>query len=250
MKPSLLLLACLGLLSTAFGKVETWTNTDGQTMEAEAISANAKYVSFRKADGSKFIYQMEKLSMADQERLKPLISTTTDQASPESAPAPAAKPAPAIAGKLTAEIAGKLVSLKGKSLTPVSRETVIGSKYYAIYFSAHWCPPCRGFTPELVAAYKDLKAKNPDFEVVFVSSDQSNDDMKTYMTEYKMPWPAVRFDASKSIPAVQKHRGNGIPHLVFVTSDGEVLSSSYVGDKYVGPQKVLKDIQKKLAGES
>ena len=24
-----------------------------------------------------------------------------------------------------------------------------GYKLYAIYFSAHWCPPCRNFTPML-----------------------------------------------------------------------------------------------------
>lgn len=240
MKPSLLLLALLGFSATAFAKFETWTNTDGQKMEAEVVSANAKYVSFRKADGSRFIYQMDKLTAADQERLKPLISSEPEPA----APAPA--PATPMAGKLTSEIAGKLVSLKGSSLAPVPRETVLGAKYYAIYFSAQWCPPCRGFTPELVNAYKSLKAKNPAFEVIFVSSDESNDDMKTYMSEYKMPWPALRFDAIKSLSAVRKYSGNGIPNLVFVTADGEILSSSYVGGKYVGPQKVLKDIQKKL----
>jgi nucleoredoxin len=57
------------------------------------------------------------------------------------------------------------------------------------------------------------------------------------MSEYKMPWPAIRFDAAKSIPAVQRFSGNGIPNLVFVTADGEILSSSYVDGKYVGPRK-------------
>ena len=28
----------------------------------------------------------------------------------------------------------------------------------AIYFSAHWCPPCRGFTPQLAAMYTDAFA--------------------------------------------------------------------------------------------
>jgi len=27
----------------------------------------------------------------------------------------------------------------------------------AIYFSAHWCPPCRGFTPVFATKYEKLK---------------------------------------------------------------------------------------------
>ena len=41
-----------------------------------------------------------------------------------------------------------------------------------LYFSAHWCPPCKAFTPVLVEAHQKLKATGRDFEVVFVSSDK------------------------------------------------------------------------------
>lgn len=237
-------LACLAALSltlVASAKIETWTNQDGNRIEAELVSADDKQVSFRKADGTGYVYLIAKLSEADQLRVREAAATLPAM------PAPTPPARPALAGKLTSEIAGKLVSVQGKTLSPYARENVIGAKYYAIYFSAHWCPPCRGFTPELVNAYKDLKAKNPAFEVVFVSSDNSNDDMKNYMREYNMPWPAIRFDSAKSIRAVSRFGGRGIPNLVFVTADGEVLSSSYDGEDYVGPQKVLRDIKKKLS---
>eukprot|EP00972_Heterocapsa_arctica_P107681 15861171-Heterocapsa_arctica.AAC.1 len=36
-------------------------------------------------------------------------------------------------------------------------EVLADKKFVSIYFSAHWCPPCRGFTP--VAAEKYNQAK-------------------------------------------------------------------------------------------
>ena len=39
-----------------------------------------------------------------------------------------------------------------------------------IYFSAHWCPPCRGFTPKLCEKYLQLKAAGKKVEMIFVSS--------------------------------------------------------------------------------
>merc|ERR1712022_17660 len=64
-----------------------------------------------------------------------------------------------------------------------------------IYFSAHWCPPCRGFTPKLAEAYtQHLKAKN--LEVVFVSSDQDAGAFRSYYNS--MPWLALPFDARKA----------------------------------------------------
>jgi nucleoredoxin len=37
----------------------------------------------------------------------------------------------------------------------------------ALYFSAHWCPPCQAFTPKLVDCYENLLAAGKKFEVVF-----------------------------------------------------------------------------------
>jgi nucleoredoxin len=243
--PLLHLLVTLSLATGVTAKVETWTDFDGRSMEAELVSATDKYASFLKTDGTRYSFPIEKLSEADQARVRELAATLPP------APATPAAPVPqAVAGKFTSEMSGKLVSLKGKTLSPHSREAIQGAKYYALYYSAKWCPPCRGFTPELVTAYNELKAKHPDFEVIFVSSDEDQDAMQSYMTDYKMPWPAVRFDLVKSLSAVKRHKEKGIPNLVFLTADGEVLSTSYVNGKYVGPRKVLGDIKSKLDGKN
>ena len=67
-------------------------------------------------------------------------------------------------------------------------EVLEGKKIIMIYFSAHWCPPCRGFTPQLAAKYKATAAEQ-QIEVVFVSSDR---DQASFMEYYgTMPWLAI-----------------------------------------------------------
>ena len=57
--------------------------------------------------------------------------------------------------------------------------------------SAHWCPPCRGFTPKLAELYKQLTEAGKSFEIVFVSSDKSEDQFNEYFDE--MPWLTLPF---------------------------------------------------------
>jgi nucleoredoxin len=47
--------------------------------------------------------------------------------------------------------------------------TVSRGKVTGIYFSAHWCPPCRAFTPHLIDFYKRFKGTSQEFEIVFAS---------------------------------------------------------------------------------
>jgi len=77
-----------------------------------------------------------------------------------------------------------LVHLLGEKLMSESGEIstaeALASKCaVALYFSAHWCPPCKGFTPKLAEWYtKSLKSKG--LEIVFVSSDKDEAAFKEY----------------------------------------------------------------------
>ena len=68
------------------------------------------------------------------------------------------------------------VQLFGENLAKekgtVKTADALYDKVVGIYFSAHWCPPCRGFTPVLKDVYNELKDQKKNFEVVFVSSDR------------------------------------------------------------------------------
>lgn len=127
----------------------------------------------------------------------------------------------------------KLVASSGKKV-----ELNLDKKDYVfIYYSAHWCPPCRAFTPELVKFYNEYKDK-ASFEVIFISYDKSSKDMKEYMISMSMPWPAVAYKEIDKCE-LKKFAGNGIPCLVLLDKDRNVIADSYKGQKYLGPQQVL-----------
>lgn len=123
---------------------------------------------------------------------------------------------------------------------------IAAKKYMLLYFSAQWCPPCRAFTPDLVNFYNQKRGAN-NFDLVFVSSDRSARDMNGYMKSYNMPWAALPFNRIKSSGLGSKYGGRGIPNLVLLDAEGQVLSGSYVNGDYVGPRQVLHDLDQLLA---
>jgi nucleoredoxin len=68
------------------------------------------------------------------------------------------------------------------------------SRLVALYFSAHWCGPCRRFTPMLCEMYLHLKATFAvhGLELIFVTSDHDNVSFKKYFST--MPWLAMPFE--------------------------------------------------------
>ncbi|CCW65186.1 unnamed protein product [Phytomonas sp. EM1] len=92
-----------------------------------------------------------------------------------------------------------LTLLRGQSLTPISViDALEGKKYILVYFSAHWCLPCRIFTPKLRSFY-DKYHREKQFEVVFVSLDKSVEGMRAYMETSHGNWLALPFDEAKAI---------------------------------------------------
>jgi nucleoredoxin len=137
---------------------------------------------------------------------------------------------------------GNLVHFQNGNIVSVGESDLAEKKIYGLYFSAHWCGPCRKFTPKLVDYYNKIRGEHPEFEIIFVSSDKSADAMATYMREAGMPWTAIEFSKLPNVPTLKKYAGDGIPDLVIVDATGKVLADSYVRGKYVGPERVLDDL--------
>jgi nucleoredoxin len=72
--------------------------------------------------------------------------------------------------------------------------------------------------------------------------------MAKYMRDMEMPWPAVEFEKIKDKPALLQFAGSGIPCLVVIDRDGRVVSDSYDGSRYLGPAKVMADLERMLSG--
>jgi nucleoredoxin len=223
--------------------IETWTNLDGQSMQAEFLGRKGDYVSFKKDDGSKYLYPYAKLTDADRQRIDASGTSAIIDENATETPTSAVASQP---GSVASAISGSLVSLNGKTFAKAPRTHLDGARYLAFYYSAKWCPPCRAFTPDLVQAYSELKAKHPEFELIFVSSDEDAEAMQDYMSSYNMTWPALRYDQTKTSRAVRRpSHERGIPNLVFMDADGKELSVSYTPEgKYRGPRAVLADIKK------
>lgn len=137
--------------------------------------------------------------------------------------------------KLSQFLADNLVKWEDGKLVDYDFGNRREPEFYAFYYSAHWCGPCRRFTPELRAFYDAVRSLGQDeFELIFVSSDTSAKMMEQYMKEEAMPWPAVKYK-KRSNSIISKYEGNGIPCLVVTDKHGNLLAHSYRGDEYLGP---------------
>lgn len=136
---------------------------------------------------------------------------------------------------------GRLIRLEEGILRNIESADIRDTKVFAFYHSAMSNSQSRVFTPMLVIAYRELKAIYPEFEVIFVSSDKDDFNMKRYVKDYKMPWPVVRFDAIDS--SVQQWASSSIPWLAVVNEKGQPLTLNAKDKQYTPPEKVVDAIR-------
>lgn len=137
----------------------------------------------------------------------------------------------------------KLVNAKGET---VDGEAVGANGLLALYFAAEWCPDCRAFQPKLNEFYAQANDSTHQLDVVFVSSDMSEEAQQANLAEKHGPWWMIPRDAEIRNELRRKygirngkddaevgvtHRNSGIPALVIIRPNGEVLD-------FQGAQKV------------
>ncbi|XP_034956221.1 nucleoredoxin-like protein 2 [Zootoca vivipara] len=117
-----------------------------------------------------------------------------------------------------------LVNRDGQVVDP---EQALQNKIVGLYFSAAWCSLCRDFTPILCDFYSELVEDAPSpapFEIVFVSSDRSREEMVDYMQNTHGEWLAVPFHDTFKHELKKRYNITAIPKLVIVKQTGEVIT--------------------------
>ncbi|KAK7351774.1 hypothetical protein VNO77_11465 [Canavalia gladiata] len=103
-------------------------------------------------------------------------------------------------------------------LSPTGAQVKVSNlegKVVGLLFAANWYPPCRGFTQILVGIYEELKNSVPQFEIVYVSSDEDLDAFNSFYGN--MPWLAVPFSDLETKKALnRKYDVEGIPCLIML----------------------------------
>jgi thiol-disulfide isomerase/thioredoxin len=138
----------------------------------------------------------------------------------------------------------KLLGAEGKEVE--TKSVIDGKEYVAVYMSAHWCPPCRRFTPLFAEAYKKIAAADSKkLATIFVSADRDADQFKEYFGT--MPWNAVPFEKNSEYLGFESRAGQyldcqGIPKLGIFDKDGNLVSGNGVQKVYEGKDKFLSSL--------
>lgn len=136
----------------------------------------------------------------------------------------------------------------GKDGTKVPVTALVG-KNILLYFSAHWCPPCRAFLPKLIEAYNKIKEKDNALEVIFISSDRDQTSFEEFFSS--MPWLALPYGDKRKLSLSHTFRVQGIPKLVAIGPSGRTVTTetrdlilAHGPDAYPFTEERLKEIEK------
>lgn len=233
--PRVFLWFLFALQASTLARGESWRTVNGESWDGRLSGVFGPIAVFAEKSRSRQV-AVERLDDEALGRVADFVAAQRASPAWSAARSPVAK---ALRNRLQVLARGKVVPFEpGERPEP---------EIYLVYFGALWCGPCVRFSPELVQAYEALKvAAGHRFELVFVSSDRSAMDQVEYVKKVGMPFPVLEFSSIGDAPVIERWSGRGIPCLVALTGDGDVLFHSFRGEEYLGPKHVLQQVSSLL----
>jgi Thioredoxin-like len=152
-----------------------------------------------------------------------------------------------VGGNMYDHLKDNLVYWHEGSLVPFDNETLQKKKFYLLFFSAIWSKEGGQFTAKLVDYYNSIHPQHPEIEIIFFSADRSELAMENYISQTKMPWPAVAYDKLPGkAGAIAESLRTQIPRLTLADASGKILSDS--GEGQPDLERTLIDLDKLLTG--
>jgi thiol-disulfide isomerase/thioredoxin len=210
MKTKLAILCSLMLVLPLSAEFESWTNTEGKSLELNLLEVTGRGAEtaglFAMKNGKKVTIKKSNLSEESAKLFE------------------ARRPAPVGPASTFDSVLDKnMVILDGEVFVD-HYATKRPKKYYIFYYTASWCGPCKAFSPRLVEFYNNHK--NENFEIVLISSDRDEKSMESYAAKNKMPWPQLKFDQRSAFKTKFNHGVRGIPSVIVCDLEGKIVTSN------------------------
>uniref|UniRef100_A0A646QC98 Nucleoredoxin n=1 Tax=Hemiscolopendra marginata TaxID=943146 RepID=A0A646QC98_9MYRI len=138
----------------------------------------------------------------------------------------------------------------GNELKEVNAEEAVKDvQMVAYYFGAKWCSDCEKFTLLLKDFYNKMKSDQESFEVIYISSDKTEEEMTKFVKESHGDWLVFYLDESddesKEFEAAWALRDmfgvRGVPTLIVVNNKTQFSTMDGVTDLVTKGASVFKE---------
>ena len=106
----------------------------------------------------------------------------------------------------------------------IKKADLLSNELIGVYFSAHWCGPCRAFTPKLAQFYKNINKEKKQIEIVFNSFDRDLNGFNEYFAT--MPWVTIPFLSEAKEQIGDACGVSTIPQLIIFDNKGHVIDDN------------------------
>ena len=124
-------------------------------------------------------------------------------------------------GRVAVELEGKLINSQTGKPEPLGTNAM--PRYVVFLRGQSTCPITRKFLPTFMKYCEDMKPKQSEFEVVYLTIEDLPETEK-FAKELGFSWRTVTYE-NKTMPCVNPYIDGRIPQLIVMNRDGKILAN-------------------------